>query len=254
MSPSPETQTLIEKLFKAGSHFGFSKSRRHPSMKKYIFTHKEGADIIDLEHSAELLQTAKSVLLEAGKTGKTVLLVSTKPETSKLVESFAQKLEMPYVTNRWIGGMLTNWNEIKKRIERMKSLEAESQSGELERKYTKKERVVITREINKLRFNFGGIEKLDRAPHVILIVDPRHDFIAVSEARDLGIPTIAVMSSDCDIKSVTYPVIVNDSQKASVTLALTELTEAYLQGKKEYTPSEPTRPVRTFANRRPARS
>jgi small subunit ribosomal protein S2 len=148
---------------------------------------------------------------------------------------------MPVVVNRWIGGMLTNFSEIRKRIERFKTLKAERESGELERKYIKKERVVIGREIDKLEFNFGGIEKMDRAPHILLVVDPRHDFIAVQEATDMNVPVIAVMSSDCDISKVTKPVVINDALAASVTLALSELTGAYLEGRKNYTPA----PVRT---------
>lgn len=247
--------TLIERLFGAGAHFGFSKSRRHPSVKKYIFTHKDGTDIFDLEQTSALLGAAAAVMQAAGSEGKTVLYVATKPEASTIVHSFAARASMPFVTNRWIGGILTNWTEIRKRIERMKLLLAERDSGELERKYTKKERVVIGREIDKLEFNFGGIAAMERQPHYLLIVDPRHDAIAVREAHDMGIPVIAVMSSDCNAKHITYPVIVNDALKASITLALEELTAAYEDGRKTYVPAPvvrtPRPPMRSEAPRRP---
>jgi len=245
-----KNSSLIERLFSAGAHFGFTKSRRHPTITPYIFGNKLGTDIFDLEQTAELLEDAKLMLKEAGEQGKTVMYVGTKDEVSKIVEQFGLKAEMPIVVNRWIGGMLTNFSEIRKRIERLKSLVAERESGELERKYIKKERVVIGREVAKLEFNFGGIEKMDRAPHIMLVVDPRHDSIAVQEATDMKIPVIAIMSSDCDVSKVTKPVIINDALKASVTLALSELTEAYLEGKKSFTPA-PVRSTTTRTDVRP---
>ncbi len=248
--------SLIERLFNAGAHFGFTKSRRHPTVTPYIFTNKLGTDIFDLEQTAALIEDAKVMLKEAGEQGKTVLFVGTKDEISRIVLEHSQKAEMPFVVNRWIGGMLTNFSEIRKRIERLKSLVAERESGELERKYIKKERVVIGREIDKLEFNFGGIEKMDRLPHILVVVDPRHDFIAVQEATDLNIPVIGIMSSDCDITKVTKPVVLNDALGSSVTLALSELTDAFLEGRKNYTPAPraprpDTRPrPRTFFDRR----
>ena len=236
--------TLIERLFGAGAHFGFSKSRRHPSIKKYIFTHKDGTDIFDLEQTSALLATATELMKTAGAEGKTVLYVSTKPGASTIVHSFATRAAMPFVVNRWIGGILTNWSEIRKRIERMKALVAERESGELERKYTKKERVVIGREIDQLEFNFGGISAMDRMPQYLLIVDPRHDSIAVQEAKDMRIPVIAIMSSDCNVKDITYPIVVNDALKASITLALEELTAAYESGRSTYVPAPVVRTTR----------
>ena len=236
-----KNSSLIERLFTAGAHFGFTKSRRHPTVTPYIYGNKQGTDIIDLEQTAALLEDAKNMLKEAGEQGKTVMYVGTKNEVSKIVAQFALKADMPVVVNRWIGGMLTNYSEIRKRIERYKTLTAERESGELERKYVKKERVVIGREVAKLELNFGGIVKTDRNPHMLIVVDPRHDCIAVQEAHDMKIPVIALMSSDCDISKVTKPVVINDALEASVTLALAELTSAYLEGRKNYTPA-PARP------------
>ena len=130
-----QNSSLIQRLFSAGAHFGFTKSRRHPTVTPYIFTNKLGTDIFDLEKTAVLLEDAKATLKEAGEKGQTVLFVGTKDEVSKTVLQFAEQAQMPYVVNRWIGGMLTNFSEIRKRIERLKSLVAERESGELERKY-----------------------------------------------------------------------------------------------------------------------
>lgn len=228
--------SFIDRLFKAGSHFGFKKSRRHPSVASYLYTTKDGNDIFDLEKVTALLDTAKETIKEAGLHGKTVLFVGTKDEASVLVKAAAEKVESPYVTNRWIGGMLTNFSEIKKRINRLEALTHEKESGELERKYTKKERVMLGREVDKLSFNFFGISKMGKYPDLMVVVDPRHDTIAVTEALDKNIPIIAVMSSDCDASKITYPVVVNDSLQSSVSLVLDELTAAYTEGKTAHVP------------------
>lgn len=226
-------KTLIERLFNAGAHFGFTKSRRHPTVVPYLFGNKQGTDIFDLEKTSELLEDAKKVLKEAGSSKKVVLFVGTKEEISTIVKNHAETAEMPYVTNRWIGGMLTNFGEIKKRIARLTDLNAQGESGELERKYTKKERVVIGRELNKLTFNFGGIQTLEKPPGLLVVVDPRHNSIAIEEANILGIPTVGIMSSDFSLKDITHPIVVNDSLQSSVTLVLDELVSSLNEGKLE---------------------
>lgn len=228
-----KNQTLIERLFSVGAHFGFSRSRRHPTVTPYIFGNKQGTDIIDLEKTHELLLAAQEFLKEAGKGGKTVLFVSTKEEIASSVKAIAEEAGMPFVTNRWVGGMLTNFTEIKKRIARLSELVAQGESGELERKYTKKERVVIGRELEKLRYNFGGIQKMDRLPSALIVVDTRHDAIAVTEANTLNIPVIGITSSDSNLTNVTYPIVVNDGLQASISLVLEELVAAYRSGTSE---------------------
>lgn len=232
-----ENKNLIERLFEAGSHFGFSKSRRHPTVIPYVFGAKQGTDIFDLEKTAALVEDAKAVLEKAGSEGKTVLFVGTKDEASRIVKELAEKAEMPMVVNRWIGGMLTNFNEIKRRIARLEDLIAQGESGELERKYTKKERVLIKRELDKLMFNFGGIRTLKKNPDMLVVVDPRHDTIAVTEAHDMNIPVVGIMSSDNNLKRVSVPVVVNDALQSSVRLVLGELVDAFLEGRKNYTPA-----------------
>lgn len=236
MSTTLNNPSFIDRLFKAGAHFGFRKSRRHPSVASYLYATKEGSDIFDLEKVAEALTTATEVLKEAGMQGRTVLFVSTKDETSAIIKAAAEKIGAPYVTNRWIGGMLTNFSEIKKRINRLEALVHERESGELERKYTKKERVVIGREVDKLTFNFFGISKMVKLPDLMVVVDPRHDSIAVTEAKEKNIPVIAILNSDCDATLVRYPIVANDSLQSSVSLLVEEMAAAYVTGKSAFVP------------------
>ena len=231
-------KNLVSRLFEAGAHFGFKKARRHPTVAPYLYTTKEGSDVIDLAKTGELLVHAKEVMKEAGSMGKTVLFVSTKDEASKIVKAAAERAEVPYVTNRWIGGMLTNFSEMKKRINRLETLTNEKTTGELDRKYTKKERVVIGREATKLEFNFFGISKMTKMPDLMLVVDPRHDHIAVTEASEKNIPVMAIMSTDGDASMVKYPVVANDALQTSVSLIVDELTNAYVEGKSAFVPKE----------------
>ena len=236
MSTQTNNQTLIERLFGVGAHFGFKKSRRHPSVTPYLFGTKEGNDIFNLEQTSVLINDTKALLKEAAANGKVILFVGTKTEVVDLVKAAAVKVEMPYVVNRWIGGMVTNLSEIKKRIYRMEELVREEASGELERKYTKKERLLLSRELAKLNHNFFGMSKITKAPDFIVVVDTRHDAIAVKEAKQMKVPVIGIMSSDCNAKEVEYPVLVNDALQGSVKLVLDELTAAIAEGKAAYVP------------------
>ncbi len=227
---SPATTSLIERLFKAGAHFGFKKSRRHPTVTPFLFATKQGNDIIDLEQSARLIEEAKTAVRGMTSASKTVLFVATKEEAAAIVRATAEKLNAPFVVNRWIGGMLTNWSEIKKRIARMADLSREQESGELERKYTKKERVILGREAEKLSVYFGGIKNLTKIPDLLIVVDPRHDHIAVTEATEMKIPVVGIMSSDSNVAKVTYPIVVNDALQTSVSAVLAELAAAHAEG------------------------
>lgn len=230
------TTPTIQSLFKAGAHFGFSKSRRHPSIASFIFATKDGTDIFDLEQTEKCFLDAQAYMTSLGEAGKTVLVISTKEEIRDIVHASADAANLPYVVNRWIGGVLTNFSEIKKRVQRMVMLKDQSSSGELDRKYTKKERLMLSREVEKLASNFGGIEKMERIPDAVLVVDPRHDHVAVTEAFDARIPIIAIMSSDCDLSKIAKPIPANDAQRDSVQFILSALTSAYSEGKTRYTP------------------
>ena len=233
------TTTLIDRMFKAGAHFGFSKSRRHPSVAPYLFGSKQGFDIFDLEKTSVLLEEASTFLKDAGAQGLRVLVVGTKEEIVDLVRAEAVRAELPFVVNRWVGGTLTNFSEIKKRVEHFLRLEKDRELGELDRKFTKKERVMLGREMDRLAHSFGGILTMEHLPQLIVVVDPRHEAIAVEEARQAHIPVVAIMSSDCDVRGVTKPVVVNDAHKASVSLALSELLSAYQSGRTLFVPKVP---------------
>jgi small subunit ribosomal protein S2 len=236
MSTQINNSSLIERLFKAGAHFGFKKSRRHPTVTPYLFGTKEGNDIFDLEQTADLLLKVKEMVNEAGKNGKTILFVGTKDEVVKIVKEAATKVDMPYVVNRWIGGIFTNLPEIKKRIARLEELNRERESGELERKYTKKERLMISREVDNLNFNFQSIGSMNKIPDLVIVVDPRHDHIAIKEATDMKVPVVGIMSSDCNVSEVTYPVLVNDALQGSVSMILNEITTSFAEGRATYVP------------------
>lgn len=253
MSTASSNQSaLVERLFRVGAHFGFKKSRRHPTVVPYLLGSKNGNDIFDLNHTAELITAAKSALTTASANGKTVMFVGTKEEIRHLVKEAAVRANMPHVENRWIGGMLTNFSEIKKRLARLEELRREEESGEQERKYTKRERVLIGREIDKLSFNFAGMATLQRVPDMLIVVDPRHEQVAVAEARELNIPIIAVMSSDCDAAVATHPIVVNDALQSSVSLVLGELAAAISEGAASATPSPVSAEARAGAT--PARA
>lgn len=226
------TDAMIEAMMRTGAHLGYGRTRRHASVRRYIFGTKNGVDIIDLTETAAQLKRARERLLELGKSGKTVLFVGTKPEIRELVKDAATAIGMPHVTGRWVGGVLTNWPEIKKRTARLKELSDNFAKGEME-KYTKKERLLFERELGKLQDEFGGIVGLEALPAALVVVDPREESIAVAEAKKMNIETIAVMNSDCDVAAVTYPILANDAALESVTFFLAQLTEAYQEGRKQ---------------------
>lgn len=221
-------------MFNVGAHFGYSRARRHASVRPYLFGSKNGVDIIDLTETLKMLETAKARVRELAKLGKIVLFVGTKPEIANIVEEIATSLSMPYVTERWVGGMLTNWSEIKKRTGRLKELSEKFSKGELD-KYTKMEKLLFEREMAKLQTEFGGIASLEGAPGALIIVDPREEHIAVEEAKKMKVETIALLNSDCDAQKVSYPIVGNDAALLSVRYFLGQLAEAYEAGKKERT-------------------
>lgn len=223
--------TAIDAMFNAGAHFGYSRARRHASVRQYLYGAKNGVDIIDLTETVKMLEAAKARIMEAGKLGKNVLFVGTKQEVRPLVEEVAKSLNMPYVTERWVGGMLTNWGEIKKRTGRLKELSDKFAKGELD-KYTKMEKLLFEREMAKLHTEFGGIASLEGAPGLIVVVDPREEHIAVDEARKMKVETIAILNTDCDASKVTYPILANDSALESVRYFLGQLAIALEAGKK----------------------
>lgn len=217
-------------MFASGAHFGLGKSRRHPSISSYIFGTKNGTDILDLEKTFNLLEKAKAFIKNLAKEGKTILFVGGKKEASSAIRNVAELNNMPYVNGRWIGGTISNFPQIRKRIDRYEKLVSDKEKGELA-KYTKRERMLIDKEIDSLEKMFLGIVSLKKIPEVLFVVDPRREKNAVKEALDFNIPIIAICGSDCDISDITYPIVANDSSKASIQYFIDELSKAYQEGK-----------------------
>ena len=221
---------IIEAMFKAGAHFGYQKSRRNASVAAYIYGTKNKTEIIDLEKTVEMLETAKNFITELAKAGKQILFVGGKNEARNTVKIAAMSVDMPYVTGRWIGGTITNAIEIKKRVAKFEDLQKQKEKGELS-KYTKKEKMLIEKEIENLDEMFSGIVGMKDLPKALFVIDPRKENIAVSEAKKAGIPVIALANTDCNIKEIDYPIVANDASVSSIALFVSEITKAYKAGK-----------------------
>ena len=231
MVETKDNKTEIEEMFSVGAHFGFSRSRRHPSALPYIFGSKNRVEIFDLEKTKTLLDIASEYARKLGEEGKTVLFVGGKKEARESIKDVALKLDMPYVSGRWIGGTLSNFGNIRGRVEKMIDLADKKEKGELS-KYTKKERLLIDREIERLDRFFGGLVNLTRKPDALFVIDPRQENISVSEARQLSIPVIALIGSDGDAGKVDYPIFGNDASLHSIKFFTDKIVEAYEEGKK----------------------
>ena len=219
----------IDALFAVGAHYGYSRSRRHPSFVPVLLGNKNGVDVIDLEHTITRLNKAKDFVTELGKTGKQLLFVGTKPVAAVIMKETAQSIGMPYVTHRWIGGTLTNFSEIKKRIARLTSLRSKREKGELSQ-YTKKERLMFDREIERLENNFGGIVSMPDKPAALFVIDFRNEKTAVGEALDMKVPIIGLGSSDSDISKISYPIPANDAVQKSIAFFAQVIAGAYKKG------------------------
>jgi small subunit ribosomal protein S2 len=226
-----KTET-VDVMFAAGAHFGLPKARRHPTIKKYLYGLKQKTDIFDLEKTQVLLEQAKEFAKKLGSERKKILFVGGKPESHRIILNTATQIDSPYCIGRWIGGSLTNFSEIKKRINKLKKLLEDKESGALS-KYTKLERLYIDREIEKLQKMYGGLVTLgERLPDALFVVDPRREAIAVEEAHGKKIPVIALANSDCDLSGVQYPIVANDSARKSIDYFVKEIAEAYEEGYK----------------------
>ena len=224
-----EVETIIEKMFKAGAQYGYSKERRHPSVSKYIYATKNKGDIINLEKTSILLEDAKEFIKSLGAGNKTVLFVGTKPEAKVATKEMAESLNMPYVIERWIGGTLSNFTEIKKRIAELENYHKDSSTGGLD-KYTKKERVVMAKKMEKLTRYYFGLIGLKKTPDALFVIDARHENIAATEARKSGVPVIALVNSDSNIKGIDYPIVANDSGIPSIKFFAVTIGDAYKEG------------------------
>ena len=232
----------IETLYEAGTHFGFARARRHPSAAPYLYGTKERTDIFDLEETGKRLSAAAALVASLASTGKQILFVSGKNEAISIIKTAAERVGTSYVAGRWIGGTLTNFKNIRKRIDRLQKLTSERESGELE-KYTKRERLLIDREIDELIARFGGLAQMNDLPGALFVVDTRHEATAVAEANQLRIPVIGLSNSDCDFSLVQYPIPGNDTSVRSVQLVVDEIANAYAEGKRVPVPAQSGTPV-----------
>lgn len=221
----------IEELFLAGLHFGYSKTRRHPRMKPYLAGLKSNVEIFNLEKALVKLKAAETLLEEHGQKNGMVLWVGTKPQAAPYIKAAAIALGHPFVHQRWLGGTLTNFTVIRKRVQRGIDLKREREEGQLE-KYTKQERIKINKTLERFDYVFSGLELLSRAPEILVIIDPKEESTALREATQLGILTIALLNSDTDPFSVTHPIPGNDNAPASIRAVIATLRGAYERGEK----------------------
>ncbi len=222
---------LAKELIDAGVHFGHRISRWNPKMKPYIFGARNGIHIIDLQKTVVLFKEACDFVVNTVAQGGKVLFVGTKRQAQEAIHEEAQRIGHFYITNRWLGGLLTNFSTVKKSIERLKTLEAMRDSGEFAN-FKKKEALGFEREIEKLTFVFDGIRNMNGLPEILFIVDPKKEKIALSEAKKLGIPTIALLDTNCDPEDIDYVIPGNDDAIRAVKLFSSKIADAIAAGER----------------------
>ncbi|MFZ3172804.1 MAG: 30S ribosomal protein S2 [Carboxydocellales bacterium] len=220
----------MKQLLEAGVHFGHQTRRWNPKMKEYIFTDRNGIYIIDLQKTVKKVEDAYNFLRELGKEGKSVLFVGTKKQAQEAVKEEASRCEMYFVNQRWLGGMLTNFQTIRKRIDRLRVLEKMEAEGVFT-VLPKKEVAELNNEKDRLEKFLGGIKDMKSLPGAVFIVDPRKEKIAVAEARRLGIPVVAIVDTNCDPDEIDYVIPGNDDAIRAVKLLTGKMADAVLEGR-----------------------
>ena len=220
----------MKQLLEAGVHFGHQTRRWDPKMAEYIFQARNGIHIIDLQKTSKKLDEAYAFVKEQAEEGKTVLFVGTKKQAQECMKEAALKCGMFYVDQRWLGGMLTNFGTIQKRIQRLKDLEAMEQYGTFD-VLPKKELILFKKEMEKLERNLGGIKKMNELPGVIFLVDPKKERIAILEAKKLGIPVVGLVDTNCNPEEVDYAIPGNDDAIRAVKLIADVMANAVIEGK-----------------------
>jgi len=224
-----QNTSLQQQLLEAGVHFGHLKKKWNPKMLPYIFAEKKGIHIIDLNKTVEGLQETASALKQIARSGKKVLFVGTKKQAKDIVTECAQRVNMPFVTERWLGGMLTNFNTVRKSVKKMQSIDKMLNDGSFD-SITKKERLTLTRDKEKMEKVLGGIAQLGRVPAALFIVDIGHEHIALAEAKRLGITTFGVVDTNCDPNKVDFAVPANDDATKSIAIITNYITAAIAEG------------------------
>ncbi len=220
----------LRDLLEAGCHFGHNKSKWNPNMAPYIYTQKDGVHIFDLAKTAQQLKKAYNYVYKLGKNNKQLIMVGTKRQARKIIRETAEEAGALYITSRWLGGFLTNWNQIKESLQKMLEMEEKMEEGEYDA-YTKYEQAQFKKEITRLRRFFDGLRSLKGLPDALFVVDPTKEDIAVKEANMMDIPVIALLDSDGDPSDIEVPIPANDDAQDSINLIVKQIGEAYIAGK-----------------------
>jgi len=220
----------MKELLEAGVHFGHQTRRWNPKMASYIFTQESGIHIIDLEKTEEQLKEAAKFIKEIAGRGGVVIFLATKKQAAEIVKSEAERVGAMYLTQRWLGGLLTNFDSVKQTIEKLPALE-EKLKGAEEAGYTKKEQLLMKREIDKLTRFIGGIRGLEKLPDCLFIIDSRREDNAVREANKMGVPVVALVDTNGDPTRVTYPIVANDDAIKSISILVKTVADAYGEGR-----------------------
>ena len=221
--------SLQQQLLEAGVHFGHLKKKWNPKMLPFIFAEKKGIHIIDLNKTVECLQETAAAMKQIARSGKKILCVGTKKQAKDIVKESAQKINMPFVTERWLGGMLTNFNTVRKSVKKMQSIEKMLGDGSFD-SITKKERLTLSRDKDKMEKVLGGIAQLGRVPAALFLVDIGHEHIALAEAKRLGISTFGVVDTNCDPNKVDFAIPGNDDATKSIAIIVNYITAAIAEG------------------------
>lgn len=220
----------MKQLLEAGVHFGHQTRRWNPKMAEYIFTERNGIYIIDLQKTVKKVEEAYNFIKEVSASGKDILFIGTKKQAQESIEAEATRASMFYVNQRWLGGMLTNFKTIRKRIERLNELEKMEEDGIFE-VLPKKEVIKLKSEMEKLEKNLGGIKNMNGNPGAIFVVDPRKEKIAIQEAHILGIPIVAIVDTNCDPEEIDYPIPGNDDAIRAVKLLTSKIADAVIEAR-----------------------
>ena len=220
----------MKQLLEAGVHFGHQTRRWDPKMAEYIFQARNGIHIIDLQKTSKKIDEAYEFLRSQAEEGKTILFVGTKKQAQECIKEAAQKCGMYYVDQRWLGGMLTNFETIKKRVQRLKDIEKMSEDGTFD-VLPKKEVIQIKKEWEKLEANLGGIKEMEEIPGVLFIVDPKKEYNAIKEAQKLNIPVVGIVDTNCNPEVLDYPIPGNDDAIRAVKLITDVMANAVIEGK-----------------------
>ncbi|MCW7752640.1 30S ribosomal protein S2 [Desulfobotulus sp. H1] len=223
----------MKELLEAGVHFGHQTKRWNPKMKPYIFGARNGIYILDLQKTVRMFRKAYDFVADVAAAGDSILFVGTKKQAREAIYEEANRAETYYVQNRWLGGMLTNFQTVKQSIERLKYLKDIQNDGSIEL-FPKKERLSMIKDQEKLEATLGGIQNMTRLPGCMFIVDPKNETIAVKEAKRLGIPTVAVVDTNCDPDDIDYPIPGNDDAIRAIRLIASRIADAYIEGRGRY--------------------